>query len=69
MKTTVLTILLSSCTVILFSQNEFDDLSKRDSIRDQHQRTIYYLIQESWLANKEPSYQSIMPFTPSIGEI
>lgn len=51
-----------------FSQDEYKTRKSRDSISDKHAQTIYYLIQESWKANKEPSYASFMPFTTSIGE-
>jgi len=65
--TFIISAILILITDVAFSQNKYQTLSERDSIKDQHQKTIYYLLQESWLANKEPSYAAVLPYTPSIG--
>ncbi len=54
--------------VLLFAQTNSPLIKKEDSIQLAHKRTIYYLLQRSWIANQEPAYISLFPYTLSIGK-
>ncbi len=52
-----------------FSQSMFYlDQAKKDSLIQEHKKTIYYLIQRTWRANSEPSYVTIAPYITTMGK-
>lgn len=53
---------------LTYSQSKVYTTKQWDSISNSHEKTIYFLLQESWIANKEASYVSLFPNTSTIGK-
>lgn len=60
----ILQLIISQLSLAQFS-NSLSTASAIDTIHP-HEKTIYYALQRSWIANQEPSYLSIMPHTAPI---
>jgi hypothetical protein len=64
-----ITLLILSNSLIGFSQNDtLVRISKNDYKELEHKKTIYDIIQKSWVANQTVSYLSVAPHVNSIGD-
>ncbi|WP_460218558.1 hypothetical protein [Psychroserpens sp. MEBiC05023] len=68
-RTFITTLVMLCISAILFSQNDtLVRISKQDFKTLEHKKTIYDILQKSWVANESVSYLAPLPYVNSVGD-
>lgn len=66
-RTSVSLVFLLFSSILIAQQN--DNVITTDTlVKPNYKKTVYYMLQRSWVANQESSYLSVLPYVSSIGD-
>jgi hypothetical protein len=69
MKKTIILLVTLSMVLQLNAQNDtLVKINKKDYLKLEHKKTIYHMLQKSWVANQPVSYLSVLPYVKAVDD-